>query len=278
MSKKCVHCGAELPDEAAFCPHCAQSQIEKVEIKPPRRWRKKALIALACTLLGAFVLVAVLLYHRPVTLEGGARVVYTDKDGEYELIIGSDSGSLANRAPEEYRSISLSADDASCLPALLGVFQDGELADVEHFFAKVESCTLEAFPNENGALQISPPIYSDVFAPSARECDVFFTGTSGTNQLVWTLKMKNGDTIRLSETFVVNTLVHQVFTPEDAPMETIEELKALLNRIDGEVSADTIVDIYLPAVTYEGGLTMTSRAVNGGSGILLAPLGSRPGM
>ncbi|MCI7136740.1 MAG: zinc ribbon domain-containing protein [Candidatus Limivicinus sp.] len=262
MSKKCVHCGAELPEEAAFCPHCAQSQIEKVEIKPPRRWRKKALIALACTLLGAFVLVAVLLYHRPEILEGGARVVYTDKDGEYELIIGSDSGNLANRAPEEYRSISLSADDASCLPALLGVFQDGELADVEHFFAKVESCTLEAFPNENGALQISPPIYSDVFAPSARECDVFFTGTSGTNQLVWTLKMKNGDTIRLSETFEVITLVHQVFTPEDAPMETIEDLKALLNRIDREVSADTIVDIYLPAVTYEGGLTMTSRAVN----------------
>ena len=262
MSKKCIHCGAELPEEAAFCPHCAKSQIEKVEVKPPRLWRKKALLALSCTLLAAFALLAVLLYHRPLTIEGGARVVYTDKDGEYELIIGSDSSNLANRVPEEHRSVSLSADDASCLPALLGVFQNGELADAERFFAKVESCTLEAFPNENGALQISDPIYSTVFTPAARECDVFFTGTSGTNQLVWTLKMKNGDTIRLSETFEVITLVHQVFTPEDAPMETIEDLKALLNRIDGEVSADTIVDIYLPAVTYDGGLTMTSRAVN----------------
>ena len=262
MSKKCINCGAELPEGASFCPHCAKSQIEKNEVKPPRRWRKKALIALSCTLLAAFALAAVLLYHRPVTLEGGARVVYTDRDGEYELIIGSDSGNLANRAPEEYRSVSLSADDASCLPALLGVFQNGELADAERFFAKVESCTLEAFPNENGALQISDPIYSDVFAPAARECDVFFTGTSGTNQLVWTLKMKNGDTIRLSETFEVITLVHQVFTPEDAPMETIEDLNALLKRIDGEVAAETIVDIYLPAVTYDGCLTMASRAVN----------------
>ena len=84
MRKKCIHCGAELPEEAAFCPHCAQSPIEKVEIKPPRRWRKKAMIASVCTLLGTFVLLAVFLYHRPVTLEGGARVVYTDKDGEYD--------------------------------------------------------------------------------------------------------------------------------------------------------------------------------------------------
>ena len=125
MSKKCIHCGAELPEEDAFCPHCAKSQIEKVEVKPPRLWRKKALLALSCTLLAAFALLAVLLYHRPLTIEGGARVVYTDKDGEYELIIGSDSSNLANRVPEEHRSVSLSADDASCLPALLGVFQNG---------------------------------------------------------------------------------------------------------------------------------------------------------
>ena len=262
MSKKCVHCGAELPEEAAFCPHCAKSQIEKVEVKPPRLWRKKALLALSCTLLAAFALLAVLLYHRPLTIEGGARVVYTDKDGEYELIIGSDSSNLANRVPEEHRSVSLSADDASCLPALLGVFQNGELADAERFFAKVESCTLEAFPNENGALQISDPIYSTVFTPAARECDVIFTGASGTNELAWTLQMKNGDTIRLRQTFEVIPLVHQAFTPEDAPLNTMEDLRALLERINTEVPADTIVDIYLPAATYTGNLTMASRAVN----------------
>lgn len=126
----------------------------------------------------------------------------------------------------------------------------------------MESCGLEAFPNENGALEISDPVFDTVFAPAARECDVIFTGESGTNELVWTLRMKNGDTIRLRETFEVIPLVHQAFTPEDAPMETLEDLRALLERINREVPADTIVDIYLPPVTYTGNLTMVSRAVN----------------
>ena len=262
MRKKCKNCGAELPEDASFCPHCAQSQIEKAEVKPPRPWRKKALIAASCAVLLVLVVLACALSHRPKTYEGGASVTYADKDGAYELLASFVSSDLANHVPEEKRTISLSADESSCLPALLGVFQDGELADPESFFAKVESCTLEAFPNENGALEISEPVYDTVFSPAARECDVIFTGASGTNELAWTLQMKNGDTIRLRQTFEVIPLVHQAFTPEDAPLNTMEDLRALLERINTEVPADTIVDIYLPAVTYTGNLTMASRAVN----------------
>ena len=262
MRKKCKNCGAELPEDASFCPHCAQSQIEKAEVKPPRPWRKKALIAASCAVLLVLVVLACALSHRPKTYEGGASVTYADKDGEYELLASFVSSDLANHVPEEKRTISLSADESSCLPALLGVFQNGELADPESFFAKVESCTLEAFPNENGALEISEPVYDTVFSPAARECDVIFTGASGTNELAWTLQMKNGDTIRLRQTFEVIPLVHQAFTPEDAPLNTMEDLRALLERINTEVPADTIVDIYLPAVTYTGNLTMASRAVN----------------
>ena len=262
MRKKCKNCGAELPEDASFCPHCAQSQIEKAEVKPPRPWRKKALIAASCAILLVLVVLACALSHRPKTYEGGASVTYADKDGAYELLASFVSSDLANHVPEEKRTISLSADESSCLPALLGVFQDGELADPESFFAKVESCTLEAFPNENGALEISEPVYDTVFSPAARECDVIFTGASGTNELAWTLQMKNGDTIRLRQTFEVIPLVHQAFTPEDAPLNTMEDLRALLERINTEVPADTIVDIYLPAVTYTGNLTMASRAVN----------------
>ena len=262
MRKKCKNCGAELPEDASFCPHCAQSQIEKAEVKPPRPWRKKALIAASCAILLVLVVLACALSHRPKTYEGGASVTYADKDGAYELLASFVSSDLANHVPEEKRTISLSADESSCLPALLGVFQDGELADPESFFAKVESCTLEAFPNENGALEISEPVYDTVFSPAARECDVIFTGASGTNELAWTLQMKNGDTIRLRQTFEVIPLVHQAFTPEDAPLNTMEDVRALLERINTEVPADTIVDIYLPAVTYTGNLTMASRAVN----------------
>ena len=51
MSKQCRNCGAELPEDASFCPRCAQSQIERREVKPPRLWRKKALITAGCALV-----------------------------------------------------------------------------------------------------------------------------------------------------------------------------------------------------------------------------------
>ena len=51
MSKQCKSCGTDLPEDASFCPRCAQSQIERREVKPPRLWRKKALITAGCALV-----------------------------------------------------------------------------------------------------------------------------------------------------------------------------------------------------------------------------------
>ena len=262
MSKQCRNCGAELPEDASFCPHCTQSQIEKQCVKPPRLWRKKALIAALCVLVLAAAALAVYLPHRPKTYEGGASVTYTDKDGTYELLVSTSPNDLKNIQPEEKKTLSASVNDTYGLPALLGVYQNETPADPAAFLAKVKSCTLEAFPNENGALEITEPRYSEEFVASVLQGDVFFNGTSGTNELVWTLTMENGDTIRLRHTLEVLPLVHQAYTAEDAPLDTIEELRALLDRIDGEVPAGTIVDIYLPPVTYTGDLDISSRAVN----------------
>ena len=262
MDKKCRNCGAELPEGASFCPHCAQSQIERTEAKPPRLWRKKALITAAAALVLILAALAVFLPHRPKTYEGGASVTYTDKDGTYELLVSTASNDLENKQPEEKRALFISVDETSCLPALLGVYQNGTPVDPEAFLAKVERCTLEAFPNENGALDITEPRHDEAFVSSVLAAEVFFTGASGTNELVWTLTMKNGDTIRLKHTYEILPLVHQAYTEEDAPLDTIEDLRALLDRIGGEVPADTVVDIYLPPVTYTGDLDMASRAVN----------------
>ena len=219
-------------------------------------------MASVCVLVLVAAALAVFLPHRPKTYEGGASVTYTDKDGTYELLVSTSSNSLEIGQPEEKRTLSLSVDETSYLPAMLGVYQDGTLADPAAFLAKVERCTLEAFPNENGALDIAEPSYNEMFIASVLESDVAFTGASGTNELVWTLTMKNGDTIRLKHTFEVLPLVHQAYTAEDAPLNTTEDLQALLDRIGKEVPADTIVDIYLPPVTYTGDLHISSRAVN----------------
>lgn len=262
MSKKCIHCGAELPEDASFCPHCAQSQIEKAEAKPPRLWRKKALIAVSCVLIVAVVILACSYANRPKTYEGGAYIVYTDQDGDYELLAAFHPDDIANNRPIREKTVSLSTNEFSNMTVMFGIYHNGEIADTEAFFAKVESCTLEASPNEGGALALSEPTYNTNFLPAARESDITYSGESGTNELTWTLKMKNGDTIRLKQTFEVIPLVHQVYTPEDTALDTIEDLTALLSRINEEVPEDTIVDIYLPPVTYTGDLTMVSRAVN----------------
>lgn len=102
---------------------------------------------------------------------------------------------------------------------MLGVYRNGTPVDPEAFLAKVERCTLEAFPNENGALDIAEPRYNEMFSAAVLETDVVFTGASGTNELVWTLTMKNGDTIRLKHTFEVLPLVHAGFTAGRYPAE-----------------------------------------------------------
>ena len=271
MSKKCIHCGTELPDEASFCPHCTQSQIKKTEIAPPRLWRKKALIVVLCGLLAAAAVLTFVLCRQPRIFEGGARVVYTDRDGEYELLVTFHPNDIVNDRPVGKKTVSLSTNEFSNMTVMLGVYCGGTIADTDAFFAKVESCTLEASPNENEALILSEPSYNTNFLPAARESDITYSGASGTNELCWTLKMKNSDTIRLKQTFEVLPLIHQVYTPADTALDTMEDLTVLLERINREVPEDTIVDIYLPPVTYSGDLTMVSRAVNlygntGGSG------------
>ena len=262
MSKTCRNCGAELPEGASFCPHCAQSQIEKAKAAPPRLWRKKALIAAAGVLLLALAVLVCFCATRPKTYEGGATVVYTDQDGSYELLVTFHPDDIVNNRPVGEKSVSQSTDEVSNMTVMLGVYQDGEIADTEAFFEKVERCTLEASPNEDGALVLTEPSYNTNFLPAARESDITYSGASGTNDLHWTLRMKNGDTIRLKQTFEVIPLIHQVYTPEDTPLDTMEDLTALLARINEEVPEETIVDVYLPPVTYRGKLTMVSRAVN----------------
>lgn len=262
MSKNCRYCGAPLPEDASFCPRCARSQIDRTAMKPPRLWRKKTLYILLGALLLAAAALLIFWPQRPRTYEGGASVTYTDRDGTYELMVSFFPEDVRRGRPVASKTVSLSRGESSRDTPMLGVYQNGALADAERFFEKVERCTMEAVPNENGALAYGEPVYAADYAPAARECSIVYTGESGTNELVWTLFMKNGDTIRLKQTFTVVPLEHRVYTEEDAPMDTMEELKALLARIDAEVPADTVVDLYLPPVVYTGKLAMLSRAVN----------------
>ena len=56
MSKNCRYCGKPLPEEAAFCPYCARSQLDAQEApEPPRSPKKPPLLLIP--LLAAALLV-----------------------------------------------------------------------------------------------------------------------------------------------------------------------------------------------------------------------------
>jgi hypothetical protein len=52
------------------------------------------------------------------------------------------------------------------------------------------------------------------------------------------------------------------YYPEDVPMGTTEELQTLIEQIKVEADPKAVVNIHLPAVTYEGDFVFSERTVN----------------
>lgn len=83
MSKQCKNCGTDLPEDASFCPRCAQSQIERRAIKPPRLWRKKALITAGCVLVLAAAVLCLSLAVR-----GGEKDASISSEPPANIVVG----------------------------------------------------------------------------------------------------------------------------------------------------------------------------------------------
>lgn len=98
------------------------------------------------------------------------------------------------------------------------------------------------------------------------------------NEVVWTLRMKSGDVLHLTMTVEFEEQQALRITPEDAPLDTAEQLQALLDDIAGACDADTSVTVYLPEVTYDAPITVGCAVELVGSGttftapITVAPL------
>ena len=98
--KRCIHCGAQLPDKSNFCPYCRRKQIVENEKTARRRpWRKLmligAIVALALLSWGIATLIGSLRYH-PVTVSSPtAAAEYTDRSGSYLLSLRWETGEAA---------------------------------------------------------------------------------------------------------------------------------------------------------------------------------------
>lgn len=263
FSKICPHCGAHLPDMASFCPHCAQSVTQRRELHPPRRLPRRVLRgALLVLVLGALALSAYL-YTRPKVYDNGtAEVIYTDSDGSYQLLLnhfGDRFQPMADYAEE------VEEGTTSNKPSRLFInhVETGVNAK-EVFLRKVEAITVELLQGGGSPepWQCTQPQASDYDPEAAARSILTYTDRSGDMELRWNIRMKNGDTIRLYQRMALGVVPTRHFYPEDVPMDTMEDLQALVDEINGTITSDIIVYIHLPAVTYEGSLLIEQRSMN----------------
>lgn len=269
--KSCPHCGARLPEEASFCPRCAQGINARREIASPRRIPRRALYGSLAVLAVLVLILAAWLHTRPRVYDNGtAEVIYTDGDGSYQLLLNYFSDRfqpMADYAEEVEEGTS--SNKTSRL--FINYVETG--ANAKGFFLeKVAEVTVELLRGGGGPAPwqcTKPAVYNAYakepypFAPDAACVSVLtYTDRSGDMELRWTLRMRNGDAIRLYQRMELGVVATCHFYPEDAPMDTLEDLRALVDRVNETVPADMIVYLHLPAVTYEGSLALAGRSMN----------------
>jgi len=263
QQKNCPHCGAQLPEAASFCPHCAQSVNQRQELRPPKRLPRRVLRgALLVLILGALA-AAAWSYTRPKIYDNGtAEVIYTDSDGSYQLLLnhfGDRFQPMADYAEE------VEEGTTSNKPSRLFInhMETGVNAK-EVFLRKVEAINVELLRGGDSPepWQYTQPQITEYDPEAASRSILTYTDRSGDMELRWNIRMKNGDTIRLYQRMALGVVPTRHFYPEDVPMNTTEELQALVNEINETVTSDVIVYIHLPAVTYEGSLLLEQRSMN----------------
>jgi hypothetical protein len=259
-TKSCPHCGAQLPEGASFCPHCAQDISQRKEVSPPRHMPRWALYSALLVLAALLLTGGLYLRSRPqVCGNGTAEILYTDGGVTYQVLAGwlDDRFDPAHQVyqPTDVR------DMLYTFPQCLYINHPESGANAkDEFMEKVERVTAAFVETDSEELPwtCDEPIPRPGYAPEAAlVSSIHFYSGSGQGTLQWTVELKNGDVIHLYQT--MQSIPKEVYriTPEDAPMNTVEEVQALLDSLD-EITGGggNTVEIHLPPVTYDGGITI----------------------
>ena len=259
-TKSCPHCGAQLPAGASFCPHCAQDISQRKKISPPRHVPRRVLYSALMVLAALLLAGGLYLRGRPQVYDNGAaEVLYTDGGVTYQVL----AGWLDDRfdpAHQVYQPVDV-RDMLYTFPQCLYINHPESGANAnDEFMEKVERVTAAFVETDSEELPwtCDEPIPRPGYAPEAAlVSSIHFYSGSGQGTLQWTVELKNGDVIHLYQT--MQSIPKEVYriTPEDAPMNTVEEVQALLDSLDeiAEGGRNT-VEIHLPPVTYDGGITI----------------------
>lgn len=266
--KSCPHCGRSLPEEASFCPCCAQTVNVRKEVCPPRYIPGRVLYSTLIVFVtaAALVLLAFGARNRPKVYDNGnAEVIYTSQGTTYQLCV---AWADAPFQPAHQRYTDGAADEVYRYPVLLYAnLADSETYADETFLELVDHMTAQVTGLDK-ALQMTcaQPVRDTDYVPnSAAIVYVNYVATATgeyTAELTISLHMKNGDVIRLHQTQIVEIYGTHDYTAEDAPMDTVQDLESLLKHIEETVDQKDQVNIHLPPVTYTEKLVLDGRPVN----------------
>lgn len=266
-TRSCPNCGAFLPESACFCPFCAQSVRTRRAVPVPsylsRKWGKR-LVLLAILLAAALALAFGLYdYFTPDVYDAWGELTYTTEGNAYHL-----AATFRNDGqPEPSYTVQVEEGGSYDRAAKLFVTHVDTGVDAGQMFnQQIDSAFVQVTqpPDSPSPVTWLQPEYQDNPATDGLLLSVVnFTGEStGPAEIQWTLNMKNGDTIILRQELDFQPVDSVHYYPEDVPMDTIEELQALVDQIQEEIPLPTAVYLHLPPVTYEGGLTIDRRSIN----------------
>ena len=257
--KKCIHCGAQLPDTAGFCPYCRRRQKEEDERAARRRpWGKLmaigAVVVLALLVWGAAALLSSLRYTPSDYTSQSAAINYTDRSGSYVLNLRWDNGEAGDLV-----SRVISEGQEGSAVSLLYAY-DAETGEDRRaaFLRRMANVSVQAVPRAGSeGVSLGEP---GADGGAVRGVPLSYTAASGTSDVIWTISMKNGDTITLRHALRAVRQRTMSYSYRDYDMSTLEKLEAFLAQVQSGVNADTVATVYLPPVQYEGGLRLDTRA------------------
>lgn len=266
--KRCPFCGAALHPDASFCPFCAKIVNERQTFasESGRPARKKLLRRAAAAVLVCAALWAVWMAGRPRMYdEGGAEAFYTDRDGTYQFCIAWANSSFT---PSEQRYSESEVDFDYRYPVQLYInHAESDSHAAETFLQKVDHISAEIVRADEG-LEISclePERRLDYVPEAAAIVLVDYRLTDVGHysaELAITVHLKNGDAVRVRQELIFDSILTHEYSSADAPMDTVEQLQALIDEIEETVGERDVGNIRLPPVTYTGGLTLDRRPIN----------------
>lgn len=264
-TKLCPNCGASLPAEATFCPHCAKSINTRKTVKPPRHVPRKMLRLFLWLLLAALLCGGVYLATKPQKIDGLGEVNYTDKDGSYQLLV--------NVSSDRYKQMTESRQTAGDeeryrFPLRLYINHKDSGADSGGIFLqKVQSTEIEVEQADGSKRPVTAtePQADATFPDAAQVSYIDFSRESPEQaQLIWKLHMKNGDLLRIRFNLFITPTKTYNFNTDNADLSDAASLQALIDRLaeDPSINSEDTINIYLPPVTYKEPIVLRGRSFN----------------